>query len=74
MNRVVHKFGTGQAIPEGAKYLNTVTQTQIWIPERQEPGFTSLSGPDAGQTWTPAPTPAHYEQCWLVWHYYEVEA
>lgn len=46
----IYKYPTGAEVPEGARYLNTVTQTKIDI---------ALDG--------------QWDDCWLVWHYYEVE-
>lgn len=45
----IYKYATGDEVPEGAKYLNTVTQTKI-----ENKNF-------------------NWVDCWLVWHYYEVE-
>lgn len=50
MVKRIYKFATGDKVPEGAKYLNTVTQVKTWE--------------DADAGWV---------DCWLVWHYYEVE-
>lgn len=58
MSKVVHKFATGQPIPDGAVYLNTVTQTSIET--QRTDGFG-----DRMPYWNP---------CWLVWHYFLVEA
>jgi len=46
-------------VPEGAKYLNTVTQTK----EKQS-SYSSSGQGMAHDKWV---------DCWLVWHYYEVE-
>ncbi len=66
--RKVFKYGTGQEIPEGAVYLNTVTQTKIEAPNHGRiPCFCHndplcSNAPETG-----------WVQCWLVWHYFLVE-
>jgi hypothetical protein len=67
MKRVVHKFATGEPIPVGAKYLNTVTQTNIFVPEAQI-SYRNDKGEEEHSK-----MPGYWERCWLVWHYYEVE-
>lgn len=47
----VHKFATGQPIPEGAVYLSTVTQTSF-----EAPGSTVLSE----KRWLPCWLVWHY--------------
>jgi hypothetical protein len=56
--RKVFKFATGEPIPKGAQYLNTVTQTKI------SDEVTNLS----------LRTHTEWRDCWLVWHYFLVEA
>ena len=53
----VFKYGTGEPIPEGAIYLNTIKQTEI---------FTNIDnkGDESHAFW---------KKCWLVWHYFLVE-
>ena len=57
----VFKYGTGQPIPDGAVYLNTIKQT-----ERFSEYETGIMG-----------GPSHKEiewiKCWFVWHYFLVE-
>lgn len=53
----VWKFATGQPIPEGAVYLNTVTQTEFEL-------FDSSDGKPISKR--------YWEKCWLVWHYFLV--
>lgn len=54
--RRVYKYGTGQVIPDGAKYLNTVTQTSVGITQ----------GPDGSRftTWEPCWLVWHYYEVW----------
>jgi len=47
----IYKFPTGATIPDGAVYLNTVTQTSVYNYNTKK-----------------------WESCWLVWHYFLVEA
>lgn len=54
----IYKYGTGDAIPEGAIYLSTITQTEIEV-------FDSRDGASVAKS--------HYEKCWFVWHYFLVE-
>ena len=53
----VYKYGTGQPIPEGAVYLNTVTQTEFELFD------SSDEKPISKRCW---------EKCWFVWHYFLV--
>ena len=57
MTKKIYKFPTGATIPEGAVYLSTVTQTEMYlnVPQNEE----KPSG--------------CWEKCWLVWHYFLVE-
>lgn len=55
----IYKYPTGATIPEGAIYLNTVTQTDI---DFGSTGGASGVGGIGG--WC---------KCWLVWHYFLVE-
>jgi len=64
----VWKYATGQEVPDGAVYLGSVVQTEVLVEGHE---LTDLSGPSAGQTYR---TDDRWEHCWLIWHYYEVEA
>jgi hypothetical protein len=55
--KAIYKFATGDVIPEGAVYLNTVVQTRAR-------GVRGRNQPEAAGPWSP---------CWLVWHYFLVE-
>lgn len=55
----IYKYGTGQPIPEGAKYLATVIQTEI---ESNKP---SRYASESGIT--------EWKKCYLVWHYCVIE-
>jgi hypothetical protein len=68
--RRVFKFSTGEPIPEGARHVATVAQTQIEVPAKRGRDMA----PDG--TWSEERVIrlARWEPCWLVWHYYEIES
>lgn len=70
MSRRIYKYGTGQRIPEGAKYLSTVTQTQTFVPAVQ---YTTSGGQDSGMEPVTHTEESRWIPCWLVWHYFLVE-
>ena len=62
--KTVYKFGTGDAIPIGAKYLTTLVEWDQGT--RWEP---VVGAPDG----FPKEEHVYYKRNKYVWHYYEVE-
>lgn len=54
----VYKYATGEKIPKGAIYLNTITQTKVLV------NTSYYTGGKEHEVW---------KKCWLVWHYFLVE-
>ena len=59
---VVYKYGTGQTVPVGAKYLCTQVE---WVQGSRWEPCPSLENPKAEERF-------HFKHNELVWHYYEV--
>lgn len=67
MKRIL-KFATGQPLPEGAVYLNTVTQTKIETTNNGNIPCICHGDPRCSS----APK-SGWVDCYFVWHYFLVE-